>query len=111
MEVVTTWIPLYVLSAGIKVFTATVSVITAVALHFQVPNIRSVIQSAKFSQSRKEALHAAEAERDQAREILRTYRQNLESMVSQRTAELTDSVRQLTLQIEERKKAEAGGSA
>jgi PAS domain S-box-containing protein len=49
MEVVTIWIPVYVLSAGLKVVTALVSVSTAVLLPFTVPQVLSLIQTAKAS--------------------------------------------------------------
>jgi PAS domain S-box-containing protein len=51
MEVVTVWIPVYVLSAGVKVFTALVSVTTAVLLPFTVPRVLSLIRTAKASEA------------------------------------------------------------
>lgn len=51
MEVVTVWIPVYVLSASIKVFTALASVITAVLLPFAIPQILGVVQTAKASET------------------------------------------------------------
>jgi PAS domain S-box-containing protein len=51
MEVVTVWIPVYVLSAGLKIVTALVSVATAVLLPFTVPQILSLIQTAKASEA------------------------------------------------------------
>jgi hypothetical protein len=51
MEVVTVWIPVYVLSASVKVFTALVSMATAVLLPFTVPQILSLIQTAKASEA------------------------------------------------------------
>jgi PAS domain-containing protein len=51
MEVVTVWVPVYVLSAGVKIFTALVSVTTAVLLPFTVPQILSLIQTAKASEA------------------------------------------------------------
>ncbi len=49
MEVVTVWIPVYVLSGSLKVVTALVSVATAVLLPFTVPQVLSLIQTAKAS--------------------------------------------------------------
>jgi PAS domain S-box-containing protein len=63
MEVVTIWVPVYVLSASVKIVTALVSVVTAVVLPFTVPRVLSLIQSAKASE-------AAEAERKRAQEAL-----------------------------------------
>jgi PAS domain S-box-containing protein len=51
MEVVTVWVPVYVLSASLKVVTALVSVATAVLLPFTVPRILSLIQTAKASEA------------------------------------------------------------
>jgi PAS domain S-box-containing protein len=51
MEVVTVWVPVYVLSAGVKVVTAMVSVTTAVLLPFTVPQILSLIRTAKASEA------------------------------------------------------------
>jgi PAS domain S-box-containing protein len=49
MEVVTTWIPVYVLSASLKVVAALVSLATAVLLPFTVPQVLSLIRTAKAS--------------------------------------------------------------
>jgi PAS domain S-box-containing protein len=51
MEVLTVWIPVYVLSASVKVITALVSVAAAVLLPFTVPEILAVIQTAKASEA------------------------------------------------------------
>jgi len=51
MEVLTVWVPVYVLSASLKVVTALVSVATAVLLPFTVPQILSLIQTAKASEA------------------------------------------------------------
>ena len=51
MEVVTVWVPVYVLSASLKVVTALVSVATAVLLPFTVPQILSLVQTAKASEA------------------------------------------------------------
>jgi len=51
MEVVTVWAPVYVLSASVKVITALASVTTAVLLPFTVPQILSLIQTAKASEA------------------------------------------------------------
>jgi PAS domain S-box-containing protein len=62
MEVVTVWVPVYVLSAGVKVLTALVSVTTAVLLPFTVPQVLSLIQAARASAAAQEALRQSEAE-------------------------------------------------
>ena len=60
MEVVTIWIPVYVLSGGVKVFTALVSVGTAVLLPFTVPRVLTLIQNAKVSEQHKRLLEQSE---------------------------------------------------
>jgi len=51
MEVITVWVPVYVLSAGVKVLTALVSLATAVLLPFTVPHILSLVHTAKASEA------------------------------------------------------------
>ena len=51
MEVVTVWDPVYVLSASLKVVTALTSVATAVLLPFAVPQILTLVQTAKASEA------------------------------------------------------------
>ena len=51
MEVVTVWVPVYVLSASLKVVTALASMATAVLLPFTVPQILALVQTAKASEA------------------------------------------------------------
>lgn len=60
MEVVTIWIPVYILSGGVKVFTAVVSVATAVLLPSTVPRVLTLVQNAKTSEQRKRLLEQSE---------------------------------------------------
>jgi len=60
MEVATIWVPLYILSAAVKLFTAVVSVTTAVVLPFTVPRILALVQQAKESQQVTARLRASE---------------------------------------------------
>jgi PAS domain S-box-containing protein len=57
MEVVTVWVPVYVLSAGLKVVTALVSMTTAVLLPFTVPRVLCLIQTAKASEATEAKFH------------------------------------------------------
>ena len=59
MEVVTVWIPVYVLSGGVKVFTAVTSVATAVMLPFAIPQVLTLIQTAHDSKLTHERLRLA----------------------------------------------------
>lgn len=78
MEVVTVWVPLYVFSGVVKVFTALASVTTAVLLPFTVPRILTLVRNAKFSQEATARLRANE-ERKEAllREVHHRVKNNL----------------------------------
>src|SRR5260370_204043 len=60
MEVVTIWIPVYVLSGGVKVFTAVVSVATAVLLPSTVPRVLALVEKAKVSEQTRRLLEQSE---------------------------------------------------
>ena len=60
MEVVTIWIPVYVLSGIVKAFTALVSVATAISLPFLVPQVLALIQNAKTSEEDRQLLDESE---------------------------------------------------
>jgi PAS domain S-box-containing protein len=51
MEAVTVWVPVYVLSGSLKVVTALVSLATAILLPFTVPQILTLLQTAKASEA------------------------------------------------------------
>ena len=59
MEVITVWDPLYVLSATVKVFTAIVSLTTAVVLPFTVPRILVLVREARASEIATDRLRLA----------------------------------------------------
>jgi two-component sensor histidine kinase len=64
VEVVTVWVPVYVLAAAVKVFTAAVSLTTAAVLPFTVPHVFDLIQQAKATQQRTAELRASEERKD-----------------------------------------------
>ncbi|HWZ84074.1 MAG TPA: sensor histidine kinase [Terriglobales bacterium] len=64
MEVVTIWIPVYILSAAVKLLTAAVSLAAAVVLPFTVPQIFELVRQAKASQEVNERLRASEARKE-----------------------------------------------
>src|SRR6202020_1949909 len=66
VETVTVWIPVYVLSAAIKVVTAIASIATALILPFVIPDILLLVQNAKSSETRRVLLEAVLTERDVA---------------------------------------------
>ena len=78
MEVITVWIPVYVFSAAVKVFTAMASVTTAVVFPFTVPSILRLVQQAKISEQITTELRASE-ERKEAllREVHHRVKNNL----------------------------------
>jgi two-component sensor histidine kinase len=78
MEVVTVWIPVYVFSAAVKIFTAMASLTTAAVFPFVVPNILTMVQRAKISEQVMTELRASE-ERKEAllREVHHRVKNNL----------------------------------
>jgi PAS domain S-box-containing protein len=60
MEVLTIWIPVYVLSGIVKAFTALVSIATAISLPFLVPQVLTLIQNAKTSEQDRRLLDEGE---------------------------------------------------
>ena len=60
MEVVTIWIPVYVFSAAVKLFTASASLTTAAVLPFTVPRVLAMVQQAKVSEQATAGLRASE---------------------------------------------------
>ncbi len=64
MEVVTVWIPVYILSAAVKLFTAAVSLTTAAVLPFTVPHVFDLIRQAKTTEQRTTELRASEERKD-----------------------------------------------
>jgi two-component system, cell cycle sensor histidine kinase and response regulator CckA len=106
MDVVTIWIPVYVLSAGVKIVTATASILTAAVLPSAVPQIRRMVRDAKVSAKRQELLDLASNQPDLAQTTLKRSNQILEEKVHERTAELEALNDKLLIEIEERKTIE-----
>lgn len=64
MEVVTVWLPIYVASAAVKIFTAVASITTAVVLPFTVPRVLTLVQQAKASERVTAELRASEERKE-----------------------------------------------
>jgi two-component sensor histidine kinase len=100
MEVVTIWIPVYVLSAAVKLFTAAVSLTTAAVLPFTVPQILTLVQQAKASEQATAKLRASE-ERKEAllREVHHRVKNNLAVICSLFYLQSTHTKDEETVQI------------
>ena len=64
VEVLTVWVPVYVLAAAVKLFTAAVSLTTAAVLPFTVPHVFDLIKQAKATEQRTAELRASEERKD-----------------------------------------------
>jgi two-component sensor histidine kinase len=100
MEVVTIWIPVYILSAAVKIFTAAASVTTAAVLPFTVPQVLALVQQAKASQQVTAKLRGSE-ERKEAllREVHHRVKNNLAVICSLFYLQSTHTKDEETVQI------------
>jgi two-component system cell cycle sensor histidine kinase/response regulator CckA len=106
VEAVTVWIPVYVLSATIKVVTAIASIATALILPFVVPDILLLVQTARSSEARRVLLEAVLIERDAAQKALKQSNTALEQRVLDRTAQITRAHGVLEGEVIERRRNE-----
>lgn len=107
MEAVTIWIPVYVMSAGIKIVTALASLITALVLPFKVPHVLEIVREARSSREHELQLEAATEELTATQTALRKNNEELERGVEQRTSELTAANKILKQEALERQRVEA----
>jgi two-component sensor histidine kinase len=100
MEVLTIWIPVYVLAAAVKLFTAVASVTTAVVLPFVVPRVFTLMEQAKVSEHVTAELRASE-ERKEAllREVHHRVKNNLAVICSMFYLQSTHTKDEQTIQI------------
>ena len=100
MEVVTIWIPVYVLSAAVKIFTVRASLTTAAVLPVTVPRILTLVQQAKLSEQVTAELRASE-ERKEAllREVHHRVKNNLAVISSLFYLQATHTKDEGTVQI------------
>jgi two-component sensor histidine kinase len=64
MEAITIWIPVYILSAAVKLFTAAVSLTTAAILPFTVPHAFELVKQARTSERVTANLRASEERKE-----------------------------------------------
>jgi two-component sensor histidine kinase len=100
MEVVTVWIPVYILSAAVKLFTAVVSLTTAAVLPFTVPHAFELVRQARASEQVTTELRASE-ERKEAllREVHHRVKNNLAVICSLFYLQSTRTKAEATAQI------------
>ena len=106
VEAVTVWVPVYVLSAAIKVVTALSSIATAVMLPFVVPDVLSLLQRAKTSEERRVLLEATLIERNAAQDALKESYLVSEQKVLDRTAQISHAKDVLEAEVLERRRHE-----
>ena len=106
LEAITVWIPVYVLSAAIKVVTALSSLATALMLLFVVPDILSLLQRARTSEARRLLLEATLIERDAAQGALNESYLVSEQKVLDRTVQISRAEDGLEADVLERRRNE-----
>lgn len=100
VEAVTVWVPVYVLSAAVKLFTAIASLTTAAVLPFTVPNVFDLIRQAKATEQRTAELRASEERKDALlQEVHHRVKNNLAVICSLFYLQSTHAKDQKTAQI------------
>jgi two-component system cell cycle sensor histidine kinase/response regulator CckA len=106
VEAVTVWVPVYALSAAIKVFTALASVATAAFFPLVIPDIISLVRRARASEERRLLLEMTLIERDAAQEELKQAKALLEERVLERTMQIALVKEALEAEVLERRSHE-----
>ena len=95
MEVITLWVPVYWLSANVKVVTAVASLTTAVALPPLLPAILAVLRAARLSEGRRLELEKAQTLLQGEVETQGLTLERMASDIAARNRELEDSRQRL----------------
>lgn len=103
LDIWTLWHPDYWISGGLKAMTALVSVLTAVELYPLIPKALALPSPTELALT-NQALQIQIGERRQAELELKRYQDQLEELVTQRTAELRTTNEQLQQEIIERQR-------
>ena len=100
VEVLTIWVPVYVFSAAVKIFTALASVTTAIVLPFTVSPILALAQQAKTSEEATAKLRASEARKEALlREVHHRVKNNLTIICSLFYLQSTQTKDKETVQV------------
>ena len=105
LDIWTLWYPTYWVSGVVKAFTALVSVITATQLFPLMPKVLALPSPAQLEHANL-ALQSQMRERLRVEAELKQYQNQLESLVAERTNELTQANQTLHQEITERKRVE-----
>ncbi|MBE9013135.1 hybrid sensor histidine kinase/response regulator, partial [Pseudanabaenaceae cyanobacterium LEGE 13415] len=90
LDIWTLWHPDYWISGAVKAVTAMVSVLTAIELYPLIPKALALPSPTELKLA-NQALQVQIGERRQAESALKRYQDQLEELVAQRTAELTQT--------------------
>ncbi|GBE91566.1 two-component sensor histidine kinase [Nostoc cycadae WK-1] len=105
IEIWTLWHPYYWLSGSIKALTAIISFYTALTLIPLVPQALALPSPAQM-EAANQALQIEITERKLVENELRQYKERLEELVEQRTAELATANKQLQMEIVQRQNSQ-----
>src|SRR5215470_7615442 len=106
IDLTTLWIPLYGLEGVLKAMTAVVSLATAVAVWYLIPEALALPGPAELA-AVNAALELEVGHRRSVEAELRAVNQDLEQRVRARMAEIADANRALVVEARERERAEA----
>ncbi|MFD2998738.1 ATP-binding protein [Pontibacter toksunensis] len=105
LDIWTAWVPTYRLAGVVKMVTGLVSIATAVVLYKSIPAMLAIPSNVQL-ESANLLLKEEIKEREKTQAELSLAKNELETRVQERTAQLFQANRELEAEIEERKKAQ-----
>ncbi|MCP3054403.1 sensor histidine kinase [Aurantimonas marianensis] len=96
ISILTLWVPIYPLHGLVKLFTGVVSAITAVVLFSLIPRLVAIPSPSQLEEANAQ-LRAEVAAHERTLAQLQEAQRDLEAKVAERTAELTETNRRLTV--------------
>lgn len=96
ISILTLWVPVYPLQGLVKLFTGIVSAITAIVLFSLIPRLVAIPSPSQLEEANAQ-LRAEVAAHERTLAKLQDAHRGLEAKVAQRTAELTETNRRLTV--------------